>query len=78
MDITSPFLLISLPVFSGGKRTTGRSIGALSANVHLGELGARGNDLLDPELTELGLQLTELLGELVLVLPPQLTSLDLA
>lgn len=47
-------------------------------NVHLGELGARGGNLLDPELAELGLQLTELLGELVLVLPPQLTGLDLS
>ena len=47
-------------------------------DVHLGELGTRRNDLLDAELTQLGLELTELLGELVLVLRPQLASLDLA
>jgi hypothetical protein len=34
-------------------------------------------DLLDAELVELGLQLLELLGELLLVLAPELTSLDL-
>jgi len=39
-------------------------------DVHLGELGTRRNDLLDAELTQLGLELTELLGELVLVLRP--------
>lgn len=57
-----------------------RAAGAreLAGDVHLGELGARRRDLLDPELTELGLQLTELLGELVLVLPPQLAGLDLS
>lgn len=39
-------------------------------DVHLGELGTRGHDLLDPELAQLRLELTELLGELVLVLRP--------
>ena len=34
-------------------------------------------DLLDAELVQLGLQLLELLGELILVLAPELTSLDL-
>jgi hypothetical protein len=34
-------------------------------------------DLLDAELVKLGLQLLELLGELLLVLSPELTSLDL-
>lgn len=34
-------------------------------------------DLLDAELVKLGLQLLELLGELLLVLAPELTSLDL-
>lgn len=34
-------------------------------------------DLLDTELVKLGLQLVELLGELLLVLAPELTSLDL-
>ena len=50
----------------------------MSMNVHLVELGAGRSDLLDPELAELGLQLTKLLGELVLVLPPQLAGLDLS
>lgn len=34
-------------------------------------------DLLDAELVELGLQLLKLLGEVLLVLAPELTSLDL-
>ena len=34
-------------------------------------------DLLDAELVKLGLQLLELLGELLLVLSPELHSLDL-
>lgn len=34
-------------------------------------------DLLDAELVELGLQLLELLGEVLLVLAPELSSLDL-
>lgn len=34
-------------------------------------------DLLDAELVKLGLQLLELLGELLLVLAPELNSLDL-
>jgi hypothetical protein len=38
--------------------------------VDLGELGARRDDLLNAELAQLGLELTELLGELVLVLRP--------
>ncbi len=39
-------------------------------NIHLVELGARRNDLLDAKLAELSLQLTKLLGEIVLVLGP--------
>lgn len=39
-------------------------------DVHLGELAARGDDLLDAKLAQLRLELTELLGELVLVLRP--------
>ena len=46
--------------------------------LHLVELGAGRGDLLDAELTELSLELTELLGELVLVLAPKLGSLNLA
>lgn len=45
---------------------------------HLVQLGAGGSDLLDAELTELSLELGELLGEVLLVLPPELTSLNLA
>jgi hypothetical protein len=39
--------------------------------------GGTGRDLLDAELVKLELQLLELLGELLLVLAPELTSLDL-
>lgn len=39
--------------------------------------GGTGGDLLNAELVELQLQLLELLGELILVLAPELTSLDL-
>jgi hypothetical protein len=39
-------------------------------DVHFVELGARGDDLLDAKLAQLRLELTELLGELVLVLRP--------
>jgi hypothetical protein len=45
--------------------------------VDLGELAARGDDLLDAKLAQLRLELTQLLGELVLVLGPQLARLDL-
>lgn len=53
-------------------------IGLGGDNVHLAELGARRNDLLDAKLAQLGLELTELLGELVLVLGPQLAGLNLS
>ena len=39
--------------------------------------GSAGRDLLDAELVKLQLQLLELCGELILVLAPELTSLDL-
>jgi len=47
-------------------------------DIHLGELGAGRDDLLDAKLAQLRLELTELLGELLLVLGPQLASLNLA
>ena len=47
-------------------------------HVHLVKLGAGRGDLLNPELAELSLQLAELLGELILVLVPELASLDLS
>lgn len=50
----------------------------LGPNVHLVELGARGDDLLDAELAELSLELAELLHEVILALVPELDSLNLA
>ncbi len=47
-----------------------RSAIGFGIDVHLGELGARRDDLLDAKLAQLRLELTELLGELVLVLRP--------
>ncbi len=47
-------------------------------HVHLVEPGARRHDLLNPKLSQLRLQLAELLGELILILSPQLDRLDLA
>lgn len=47
-------------------------------HVHFVQLGAGRDDLLDPELTQLGLQLAELLQQLILVLGPQLAGLDSA
>lgn len=47
---------------------------------HAHSLGLRGctaSDLLDTELVELGLQLLQLVGEIILALSPELTSLDL-
>lgn len=56
---------------------TRRSAGQSECS-HLVQLGAGRSDLLDAELTELSLELTELLGEVLLVLSPKGTSLDLA
>lgn len=46
-------------------------------NSHLVQLGARRDLLLDAELAQLSLELLELLGELLLLLGPQLGRLDL-
>lgn len=46
-------------------------------NVHLVELAAGRDDLLDAELTQLGLELAEGLQQLILVLVPELAGLDL-
>lgn len=54
-----------------GKKDSSRYAHSLS----LGRSTA--GDLLNAELVQLGLQLIELLGELLLVLAPELTSLDL-
>jgi hypothetical protein len=45
---------------------------------HLVQLGAGRSDLLDAKLTELALELSELLRQIILVLAPERTSLDLA
>ena len=45
-------------------------------NVHLVELAARGNNLLDAELAELSLELAELLHQVILALVPELDSLN--
>ena len=44
--------------------------------VHSVQLGSRRSDLLDSELTELGLELAELLEEILLVLGPKGPGLD--
>lgn len=46
-------------------------------HVHAVELGARRGDLLDAQLAQLSLELAELLHQLVLVLAPERTGLDL-
>lgn len=47
-------------------------------NVHSVQLGRSTlGDLLNTELAEFGLQLIELLGEIILALSPELTGLDL-
>jgi hypothetical protein len=59
-----------------GSTTTQELIGIEYVHPH-GLRGGAAGDLLDAELSELSAQLLELLGELVLVLPPELTGLDL-
>ena len=54
-----------------------RNLGELEWNVHPVQLGARRGDLLDAELAQLSLELSELLDELVLALGPQGTGLNL-
>ena len=44
---------------------------------HSVKLGSRGGDLLDPQLTELGLELTEGLEQILLALAPESAGLDL-
>ena len=46
-------------------------------DVHLVELGAGRNDLLDAELAELRLELAELLHQVILALVPELDRLNL-
>lgn len=50
----------------------------LRGDVHSVQLGRSTlGDLLNTELTEFGLQLIELLGEIILALSPELAGLDL-
>lgn len=67
----------SILPLSNLRRAAGRGRVRVRIDVHLGELAARGHDLLDAKLAQLRLELTQLLGELVLVLGPQLARLDL-
>lgn len=46
-------------------------------HLHPVQLGTRRGDLLDAELAQLSLELSELLDELILALGPQGTGLDL-
>lgn len=49
-----------------------------NSNAHsVGLRGGTASDLLDTELAQLGLQFLQLLGEVILALSPELTSLDL-
>lgn len=48
-----------------------------SLDIHLVQLAAGGCDLLDTELAQLGLELAELLDQIILALVPELTGLDL-
>lgn len=47
-------------------------------SLHLVQLAARRGDLLDAELAQLSLELAEGLGQIILVLRPQVAGLDLA
>ena len=69
------FLLPSLPVANSTLciRIKGKTVNAHS----LGLGGSTASDLLDTERVELGLHFVELLGEVILALSPELTSLDL-
>lgn len=54
-----------------------KTIGGVGYAHSLSLGGGTGGDLLNAKLVKLQLQLLELLGELILVLSPELTSLDL-
>lgn len=80
ISVSFPPLFLRFPSSSTGHglyhRAQGGGIRGLDA--HSSELrGSTASDLLDTELVQLGLQLLELLGELVLALSPELTGLDL-
>jgi hypothetical protein len=62
----------------GGKSISNRDFRKGISNAHSQGLGgSTASDLLDAELAQLELQLIELLGEIILALAPELTSLDL-
>jgi hypothetical protein len=68
--------IVSIPQISKSIRTKRKPGGVGYAHL-LGLRGSAAGDLLNAELVELQLQLLELLGELILVLAPELTGLDL-
>lgn len=54
------------------------TVGYSGFRSHPVQLGTRGGNLLDAQLAELRLELTKGLGEIILVLRPQLAGLNLA
>jgi hypothetical protein len=52
-------------------------VALLALDIHLIQLATGGCDLLDAELPELSLELAELLHQIILVLVPELTGLNL-
>lgn len=54
-----------------------RMVFVSSLDIHLVQFAAGGCDLLNPELAKLGLELAELLDQVILALVPELTGLDL-
>jgi hypothetical protein len=68
--------IVSIPQISKSIHTKRKAEGVGYAHL-LGLRGSAAGNLLNAELVELQLQLLELLGELILVLAPELTGLDL-
>lgn len=55
-----------------------KGVGQHRKSLHLVQLAAGRGDLLDAELAQLSLELAEGLGQVILVLRPQVAGLDLA
>ena len=65
-----------LTVVEGMKEVISKVSVFILSHVHFGEFGSGSTgDLVDSELRELGLELLQLLRQLILVLPPQLVRL---
>lgn len=81
---SSPFQFFNFPslpskVSISRSRPLCRFTGRIRENVHSGELGSgSASDLLHAKLTELGLQLIELLHEIILAFAPELAGLNLS